>query len=165
MKKLILVICICVLAVSCRTTRYTKHYKANLDQYSKLIGPIKDPQQFGDSIVQVLNYTIADVQRNMSDSKRTDIIGMGIGSIGAIAGKVLPIGKSNQNLVFGISIAGISVGALDLFISIYEPIYYNKKAIEAIDSWKRSAKDNIALYSIRAALLSLQETWPAYAPE
>jgi hypothetical protein len=164
MKKLILVICICVLAASCRTTRYAKHYKANLDQYSRLIGPVKDPQQFGDSIVQTLNYSIGDVQRNMSNSERTDLIGMGIGMVGAIAGKVLPIGKSNQNLIFGISIAGISVGALDLFLSIYEPIYYNKKAIEAIDAWKRSAKDNAALYSLRASLLSLQETWPAYAP-
>jgi len=163
-KKLILVVCICVLTVSCRTARYAKHYKANLDQYTRLIAPVKDPQQFGDSVAQVLNYSIEDVQRNISNSKRTDIIGMGIGGAGAIVSKVLPIGKSNQNLVFGISIAGISVGALDLFLSIYEPIYYNKKAIEVINAWKRSAKDNAALYSIRASLLSLQETWPAYAP-
>jgi len=164
MRKLLSGILICLSVASCGTAKYARHYKANLDQYSRLIAPVKDPAQFGDSLEDKINGTIENVRENISKNTHTDVEGMGVGAAGILAGKVLPVGKANQNLIVSISITGIAIGIIDLFLSTIEPAHYYRKAIEISTAWDHSTKDNAALTSLRASLYALQETWPAYAP-
>src|ERR1022692_4733124 len=104
LRKLILFFCFCVMISGCRSARYAKHYKANLDQFSRLIGPVKTPEDFGDSIVQRLVYSIEDNKKMISGTTKTNLTLMAAGTAGAIITPALPIGSDNKKLVVGISI-------------------------------------------------------------
>jgi len=164
MRKMTFIFCLIIFISGCRTARYERHYKANLDQFSRLIGPVKTPQDYGDSIAQRIEFSIEHNERMISGNTRTNLTLMGAGTVGAIITPALPIGNDNKKLVVGISLTVVALSAVDMFVSITEPNAYDKKALEATSAWNNSRQDNTALNSLRASLLSLQETWPAYAP-
>jgi len=163
-RKLILVICVCILATSCRTARYANHYNANLEQFSKLIRPVQKPREMGDSIKSVLNENIEKNQEIITKNGTRYLIPLTLGTAGAIIGATINIGKANNKLLLGASIAAIVVSVIDLVIYIPGQMACNKKTLEIISEWNNSDKDNKALTSLRASLFTLQESWPAYAP-
>ena len=164
LSKLTLFICVIILISGCRSARYAKHYKANLEQFSRLIGSVQKPDDFGDSIVEKLNYSILSNRRMISGNTKTNLTLTGAGAVVALVTPALPIVADNKKLVSGVALTVAILSAVDLFVSVTEPKAYDKKATEVVANWENSRQDNAALTALRASLLSLQETWPAYAP-
>jgi len=151
-------------ATGCRTVRYANHYRDNLVQYSKLLSPLARPGDFGDSIIQRLQISISDCRQKIQQTTKSDLTYTAVGTCAAIIVPYLPIGTDNKKLVSGISVTGAALSLVDLFVTIIEPKAYDKKALEIIAIWDASKRDNDALTHLRASLLSLEQTWPAYAP-